>query len=501
MIQLGDITKINGGEIPCVNVITGGSPCQDLSVAGSQKGLAGERSGLFHEMIRVIREMKKKNEENANANGPVLRWVVWENVPGALSSNNGDDFRTVIQEFCRLREPGIVIPRPPGGKWTAAGAIMADGYSGAWRVNNAFDWGRTIRNGNTGNVRFLGTPQRRKRISFVFDLAGGTAPGLLFERGGLPRNFEQGRQAWEETPSRLGGGAEVCYCVQGGIVTRGENARVRGAGYNEDMSYTLDTVDHHAVVYESHGKDGRYNPLGEVCQTLTASYGTGGNNKPIVTIPLNTGVVTRQGEERRTMLGIGSDGEPQYTLTAQHHHALCIGNGQANQSVGEIAGALNAMHTQQAVVYSENAFGKYSRADSAAPLRASGGSNGGGSESLVVDTKEWIVRSMTPMECERLQGFPDEWTNIGDWIDTRGRKRHTSNAARYRALGNSIALPFWQVLACRMRQCLGDNPTMGSLFDGIGGFPLAYSRAGFTPVWASEIDEFCRAVTERRFNG
>lgn len=114
-----------------------------------------------------------------------------------------------------------------------------------------------------------------------------------------------------------------------------------------------------------------------------------------------------------------------------------------------------------------------------------------------------IVRRLTPKECERLQGFPDDWTNLGEWIDSNGKKHKDADSPRYKALGNSIALPFWEWMAKRMVKHLKKNgvvnPTMASLFDGIGGFPLAFSRAGCKPVWASEIEEFPIAVTKIRF--
>ena len=117
--------------------------------------------------------------------------------------------------------------------------------------------------------------------------------------------------------------------------------------------------------------------------------------------------------------------------------------------------------------------------------------------------QETIVRRLTPKECERLQLFPDEWTNIGEWTDTKGKKHKCTDANRYRALGNSLALPFWEWLAGRMTQRLKEDgveqPTMASLFDGIGGFPLVYQRCGVEPVWASEIEEFCIAVTKYHF--
>lgn len=117
----------------------------------------------------------------------------------------------------------------------------------------------------------------------------------------------------------------------------------------------------------------------------------------------------------------------------------------------------------------------------------------------VESTGDYVVRRLTPLECERLQGFPDHWTDIGEWTDSKGKKHKDADSPRYKALGNSIALPFWEWMAKRMIIHIDHKPTMASLFDGIGGFPLAFSRAGCDPIWASEIEEFPMAVTKRRF--
>lgn len=170
MKHLGDIMKINGGEIEPVDVITFGSPCQNLSTAGNREGLTGSESSLFIEAIRVIREMMDAT------NGKYPRVVVWENVTGAFSTNKGEDFRRVLEEFCKIKDCDTVISRPPKGKWSDAGEIMGDGYSLAWRVLDA---------------QFWGVPQRRRRIFLVCDFRGGRAAGeILFERGGLSRGFE-----------------------------------------------------------------------------------------------------------------------------------------------------------------------------------------------------------------------------------------------------------------------------------------------------------------------
>ena len=181
VMQLGDITKIDGRKIPPVDIITFGSPCQDLSVAGRRAGLAGERSGLFMEAIRIIKEMR--DERNRRADEPVRpRYAVWENVPGAFSSNKGEDFRVVLEELCRVKDGNAAVPRPADGKWADAGAIVADGYSVAWRVLDAQYWG---------------VPQRRRRIYLVADFGGQRAAEILFEREGLQRSFKSSREAWE----------------------------------------------------------------------------------------------------------------------------------------------------------------------------------------------------------------------------------------------------------------------------------------------------------------
>lgn len=148
------------------------------------------------------------------------------------------------------------------------------------------------------------------------------------------------------------------------------------------------------------------------------------------------------------------------------------------------------------VVYGMSDYGNFK--PGVAPLRARGGDYGNGSENLTITGG--FVRRLTPLESERLQGFPDNWTDIGEWTDTAGKKhKESTDAARYKALGNSLALPFWQWLARRICAQYVRTPTIGSLFDGIGGFPLVFQRAGADPVWASEIEEFCIAVTKKHF--
>ena len=186
MKHLGDITKINGAEIEPVDVITAGSPCQDLSVAGKRAGLDGARSGLFMEQIRVIKEMRENDRRRNQRTDEFIRprYMVWENVPGALSSNKGEDFKCVLEETAKIVQEDAVIPEPPKGGWPYSGCIMGDGWSIAWRIHDA---------------QFWGVPQRRKRIALIADFGGGSAPEILFVRKGLSRDTEPSFKEGERT--------------------------------------------------------------------------------------------------------------------------------------------------------------------------------------------------------------------------------------------------------------------------------------------------------------
>ena len=173
MKHLGDVSKINGAEIEPVDIITFGSPCQDLSVAGKRAGIEGERSGLFMEAIRIIKEMR-----DATTN-EFPRYAVWENVPGAFSSNGGEDFRIVLEEFVKVTEPEAEMPPMDKGGWAYADVILGKGWSIAYRVFDAQYWG---------------VPQRRRRIYLVADFRGGRAGEILFKREGLRRNTETSEQ-------------------------------------------------------------------------------------------------------------------------------------------------------------------------------------------------------------------------------------------------------------------------------------------------------------------
>jgi DNA (cytosine-5)-methyltransferase 1 len=422
MKHLGDITKIHGDKIEPVDCITFGSPCQGLSMAGKRLGFDDNRSVLFLDAARIIKEMRTAT------NGMYPTFAIWENVPGAFSSNGGEDFRAVLEELARVEQPDASIPRPPrGGRWSKAGAIAGNGWSLAWRQLDAQYWG---------------VPQRRKSIALVADFGGQRAAEILFERTSLSGNPDESIKAWEATPGhsqaspsgRDRGGNSYTLKIRSGC-TGGS----KGALVQTEKSATLSTLQDQTlfqpVVYDARG-----NGDGRTCPTITGDH-----------------------ENRIT----------DYTAIAIERKT-----------------------------FNEQSFSGYKESDKCSTLKAKAGNIGNGSECLIAEKViRWIVRRLTPVECERLQGFPDNYTNVGDWTDSKEKKHKYADSPRYKALGNSIALPQWFWLVQRMRPYLKEKPTLGSLFDGLGGFPLVWQRAygEGTARWASEIESFCVAVTKRRF--
>ena len=195
MEHYGDITKIDGHNVPLVDIVCGGSPCQDLSVAGKRAGLDGERSGLFMEQIRIVKEMRDESLRQLRMRGAndisrvIPRFMVWENVPGAFSSNRGEDFRVVLEEICRVKDKDASIPMPEGGRWSTSGCIVGDGYSVAWRVHDA---------------QFWGVPQRRKRIALVADFGGQCAPEILFERKSVSGDITESGEQRKDVAANTG---------------------------------------------------------------------------------------------------------------------------------------------------------------------------------------------------------------------------------------------------------------------------------------------------------
>ena len=266
MKHYGDISKINGAELEPVDLVTGGSPCQSLSQAGKRDGMSKKclqcghkviateesdicpecggvmaytRSGLFMEQIRVIKEMREADEfrqlRSGRANVHIRpRFMLWENVTGAFTSNKGEDFRAVLEETARIVDKTAIIPRPPKGKWNNAGLIMGDGYSIAWRVLDA---------------QFWGVPQRRRRIALVADFGGSCAGEILFKRNGLSRNFTESRHSWQSLTGCIAestGEAGECFAVE---------------NHPNDSRVKIDDSG--------------------ICQSLTRRMETGGNNVPL----------------------------------------------------------------------------------------------------------------------------------------------------------------------------------------------------------------------------
>ena len=651
MIHLGDITKIHGDEIEPVDCITFGSPCQDLSIAGRRAGLAGERSGLFMEAVRIIKEMR------SSTNGLYPTFAIWENVPGAFSSNNGEDFRAVLEELACVEQPNAAIPGPPrGGRWSKAGAIAGNGWSLAWRQLDS---------------QYFGVAQRRKRIALILDLGGQRAGEILFERTSLSRHPDPCIQAWKEvaglTANRpagndrmvgagflcgssrnadsrgteadragkseaeertsgdkcceaaaytlkirsgcAGGGKgalvqtektgtlstlqdqtifqliqEPTYCISGNTVDRKTNQN--GTGVRESGAFTVNTVDRHAVAYalqnqnlciddalpfdttQITSKVNKSNPQwgdpchplaaaahppaavirisdeempvqpmilesnqvhatvtqNGICPTLPASMGLGGGYVPMITDhPADRPVVfENHAQDARykeaptcsptgyDRWGTGGGNTPLVAVPGQVT-SYGIGNGQAHAYASkEKSGTLDTMHDAQAVAieYSGrlNPWDTQARRvygeDGTFPALPSRESAGGNQQAVLAGKRtRWIVRRLTPTECERLQGYPDGWTDIGEWTDTKGKKHKPADSPRYKALGNSIALPQWFWIAQKMKSYMGDGAKLGSLFDGIGGFPLVWETTyGIgTARWASEIEEFPIAVTKKHF--
>ena len=333
MTHMGDITKLHGENLPVVDIIAGGSPCQDLSVAGRREGLAGVRSGLFLEQIRIVKEMRKQEERRQRSSGrradvPVRpRYMVWENVPGAFSSGEpkGADFKRVLEEVCGISEESVSLPGPPDGAWTPAGIILGQEFSVAWRVLDA---------------QFWGVPQRRRRIFLVADFGGYSAGEILFESQGVWRHYQESKVSREKTARASGRGSfktagigainEEPYCIAGNIINRQDKNGGNGCGYLQGISYTLTATDQHCVAYMDDQPELYQNVIGALCA--------------------------------RDEKGVNS------TYVSQ--------------------------------------------------------------DKCIVSRRK-RVRRITPLECERLMGFPDHWTDIPG----------ASDGVRYRALGNSVAIP------------------------------------------------------------
>ena len=472
MKHLGDITQIKGSEIEPADIITLGSPCQDLSIAGKRGGLDGERSGLFMEAVRIIKEMRDATK------GIKPRFAVWENVPGAFSSNNGEDYRIVIEETAKIADERISIPRPPArgagsdSIWESAGAVMGDGWSLAWRVLDAQYWG---------------VPQRRRRIFLVADFRVACAGEVLFKPEILPGDIAEGGEKREEAP----GGSKKSVRAAG--LMPGQGSAAGGIGYQEEISPTLKSdsggntipavvigIDGYnqnltgdnvgMVLLENHPNDSRIKISDDnICQSLVSRMGTGGGNVPMVmSVHQNQCGEVRIGEVANTLntnsnpsgrnaplVAIGIDSEinsladKMGTLTA--HESGGSGQFVATWQENEIAGSLIARADSSPCIdrgqpFVMQGFGDYKEAQKGSVLKSRDFK-----DSTDLISNAHTVRRLTPTECERLQGFPDGWTAYG------ADKKPISDSARYKGLGNSLALPCVIFILCRIQRVYEQN--------------------------------------------
>ena len=444
----GDISYMDGSKIEPVDIITFGSPCQDLSIAGKRDGLDGKRSSLFYEAIRIIKEMRCATD------GKKPRYIVWENVPGAFSSNKGEDFRCVLEGICHIKDETLSVPKID--KWKQAGTIVGDHFSLAWRVLDAQYWG---------------VPQRRKRIFLVADFAGGGAGEILFKSEGLSGYSKKSIRSWQGTASNFadstGETGTICLNDQGG-----ERMDV-----TTDITCTLRAKSNHppcimdSAVFDNHGKDTRFTGPIDVAPTISATYGTGGNNQPFVVENSKTydvrftseGTVNARSNvyESDTARTIDTSGNApdsnQGGIAVVESYGLqgsMIGRADKNGPQGdgvneELSFTLNTVD-KHAVVYaidreSFNCGQNYARnlgitEDGInSTLKAQGPSAvatptySSSKASFFTDAKEelantlvatdykdpplindndgidYTVRRLTPTECARLQGFPDWW--------------------------------------------------------------------------------------------
>ena len=507
MLHVGDITKLDGAKLPPVDVICGGSPCQDLSVAGLRKGLAGERSGLFMDQVRIVKEMRAEDERRGVSDDFIRpRYLVWENVPGAFSSANGEDFRAVIEEIVHIKDSTCHVPRPDTGRWESAGAaILGDQFSLAWRVLDAQYWG---------------VAQRRRRIFLVADFGGLTAPKILFEQERLLGDPAEGQGQGKGVTTTAGnssadsGGSRVAEEKEVDIFAFHINQREETINLNgisgalmattnmqmqtfvaegmrkfesaekeeeclslndqggERMDVSVDVTatlragmsghpplvmgiqqgsagteeipdpalteeaetggNNQQILFENHGIDARYTGPHEVAPTMSARYGTGGNNVPLVSDMPESYCIAGNIIDREVQNGgngLGCQPDISYTLTSADRHAVFSRQRSDEFLQNRVTATQSARQHKDATDLVcepyQNTVGTIGYTDH------KGINNQYVSEDKCIVENRRLIRRLTPLECERLQGFPDHWTDIPG----------ASDSARYKALGNSVAIP------------------------------------------------------------
>ena len=415
-----------------------------MSVAGKRAGLDGARSGLFFQAVRIIKEMRAKYQKP--------RFIVWENVRGALSSAGGDDFRRVLEEICNVKKSDVSVPKPE--KWNNSGLIVGDDFSVAWRILDAQYWG---------------VPQRRRRIYLVADFDGDSAGKILFESEGVSGHSEKmqaarkdfARNAQDSAGETVGvlndqGGSSISIEDNLSPTLRAETHQHLPIVYRADTARTLDinggspacNQGGMMVVFNNHCKAVRYDGPCDACPAITAYCGTGGNNAPLVC--LQGSMINL--EEKNGPRGSGIDED---ALNTADRHAVCV-----PASPGDLYSMSKSYHFAHATP------------DQADALVATD------YKSPPIVNADWRVRMITPLECARLQGFPDWWTDgltdsepsdeevqkwqniFNEYCDINGRKHKTASqirkwlmteptdAAKYKMWGNGVALPCVVFVLC-----------------------------------------------------
>ena len=505
MKHYGDISQMDGGKIEPVDIITFGSPCTDISIAGKRAGLDGAQSSLFYQAIRIIKEMR------CATNGRYPRWICWENVVGAFSSNRGLDFKAVLEAVIGIIEPGAEVPMPEKDRWPYADIYMGERWSVAYRTFDAQHWG---------------VPQRRRRVYLVGDLAGQCAGQVLFESEGLSGYSAEGFRAWQRAARNLAAGlgaaGGICLNDQGGgrmdiseevtatlraqehghppcVLAAGFckecSAQSRGIGYEEERAPTLRAGAIPTAVYENHSQDTRYTGPLDTAPTVSSTYGTGGNNQPFVV----------QADTPKTLkIRSGCEGGGKGALIQEDVSATLSCNNDQTLFVPKYY-SIGAAFSEG--MLSDNPKAGIYEADFSRTLDQSGGNpscNQGGiavvegptyamtpctytqierEKSPTLNARDfkdptfvnagYSVRRLTPTECARLQGFPDFWCagldtpepteeDIAFWTEvwethrrvvggsTKAKSRNQivkwlqhphSDAAEYKMWGNGVALP------------------------------------------------------------
>ena len=486
MKHYGDVSQMDGGKVEPVDIITFGSPCTDMSIAGKRAGLDGAQSSLFYQAIRIVKEMR------CATNGRYPRWICWENVVGAFSSNRGLDFKAVLEAVIGIIEPGAEVPMPEKDRWPYADIYMGERWSVAYRTFDAQHWG---------------VPQRRRRVYLVADFAARGAGRVLFESEGLSGYSAEGFRSWQRaargSPAGSGAAGGICLNDQGG--TRMDiSVDVAGTLRAQMDGHPPCIVEQNGVVFENHSQDTRYvGPL-DTAPTVSATYGTGGNNQPFV--------VGEAPTPKTLKIRSGCEGGGKGALIQEDKSATISCNNDQTvfvpcQDADAAVRAFSIGAAFSAGMLSENPHAGIYEADTSRTLDQGGGNpacNQGGiavvggptyamtpctftqidkEKAPTLNARDYkdptfvnsgyYVRRLTPTECARLQGFPDWWcagletpepteADIESWSaiwethrklvsgSPRPKSRNQivkwlkaphSDSAEYKMWGNGVALP------------------------------------------------------------